>query len=94
MQVLILVIIFEMKNEADLIIGETTQCIVCLKDAEFITGHVLNKGNHILAGWCKEHRESTLTDFDTNTKILYLANRTGCYGGWIKEYGIKKYIKS
>jgi hypothetical protein len=72
------------------IIGQTTKCIVCLKDATCITGHVVKGKYSILAGWCDEHHETILTDFDTREGTRYLMNTLGCFGGWHKMYGFKE----
>lgn len=71
------------------VIGETTKCIICLEDAKVHTGHVLKPDGSVLAGWCKEHEDVYLK---TETKrVLYLNNKTGCYGGWLETYGFKSF---
>lgn len=69
------------------IIGSTTQCIVCLKEATNHTGHVLKENNIVLAGWCSQHVDAMLTDYDTRDQYLFLMSRTGCFGGWHEKYG-------
>mgnify|MGYP001484175087 FL=1 len=63
---------------------ETTKCIRCLKKAEIYCGHVTtDRGHTIQAGWCGYC-------FKGHSRYLDLAKRQGCYGGWLKRYGVKE----
>ena len=71
-------------------IGRTTQCIVCLNKAINYTGHLSKGDNMVLAGWCDEHIDVIIQDGKNNTKILFLMNTIGCYGGWHEKYGYEE----
>ena len=62
---------------------QTTKCILCLKKATCHAGHVItDEGVIIQAGWCK-------LCWVVTPKFVNLAKRQGCYGGWLKRYGVK-----
>lgn len=64
----------------------TKKCIICLKDANIFTGHVLTHDNEkITAGWCKNHIEES--------ENMYLMKGSACFGDWKQEYGIKEIFK-
>lgn len=60
---------------------QTVNCIVCLKPAEFWSGHVLTEDDKVItAGFCKKHIDTHSPD---------LIDRIGCFGGYYKAYRIK-----
>lgn len=61
---------------------EVEYCLYCLKPAKIYGGHILLDGIMITAGFC----EKCLPVAD---KHKGFANKAGCYGGWIPEYGLK-----
>ena len=79
-----------MKAINEKIIGSTTRCIVCLKKATHYTGHLVKGNGKVLAGWCDEHRNTTLCDEQARTGHMYLMDRVGCFGAWHRSYGFKK----
>jgi hypothetical protein len=63
---------------------ETKNCIMCHKEATSWCGHVIKENREIiLAGWCDGH-EYIPRKSDTGN----YGGKYGCYGGWMKEYGL------
>lgn len=62
----------------------TTKCLVCLEPATVFGGNVIDEnGDQIIAGWCKEH---------SDIPVPKLMNTDGCYGGYHKSYGKKRWM--
>ena len=64
-----------------MIVGCTHRCIVnkCMNIATHWTGNVLKSRDHVLAGFCDEHR---------NTKCNNAFGKAGCYGTYDKQFGL------
>ena len=70
---------------------QTKNCIICLKEAEWFSGHVIRGSRVVTAGWCVEHSDMDLDlRSPKDKKRYYLANKEGCHGGWLKEYGLTR----
>jgi len=63
--------------------NKTQKCLVCLKKAEYFTGHLLTETNEmIIGGFCKKH---------LNVININFLNRQGCLGAYHSKYGIQSF---
>lgn len=65
----------------------TEKCIICGKEAEVWTGHVLRgaRKEMITAGWCKQHLNKS--------EDITLMQGAACFGQWKTEHGVRPQLE-